>query len=140
MTTMPLRFLADMNISPLTIASFAAEGMDIIRVSNVFPANASDRDILDLARRQERVVITQDLDFSALLALGGHDRPSLVTLRLLDTAPEVVTQRLRQVLPQIEPALRGDVRLQSTIRVCEFASCPFDDISPKESSFPSRKR
>lgn len=47
-----------------------------------------------------------DMDFSALLALGGHDRPSLLTLRLLDTAPDVVTQRLRQVLPQIESVLR----------------------------------
>ncbi len=39
-------------------------------------------------------------------ALRGHDRPSLITLRLLDTAPEVVMQRLRQVLLQIGPALR----------------------------------
>lgn len=106
MAATPLRFLADMNISPLTVDTLAAEGVEIVRVSSVVPANASDRDILDLARRQERVVITQDMDFSALLALGGHDRPSLVTLRLLDTAPDVVTQRLRQVLSQIEPALR----------------------------------
>jgi len=95
-----------MNISPLTVAALAAEGVDIIRVSSVLPANASDSDILDLARRQERVVITQDMDFSALLVLGGHDRPSVVTLRLLDTAPDVVTQRLRQVLPYVEPVLR----------------------------------
>lgn len=102
----PLRFLADMNISPQTVGALAAEGMDIVRVSSLLPANASDESILDLARRQGRVVITQDMDFSALLALGGHDRPSLVTLRLLNTDPEVVTQRLRQVLPQMEDALR----------------------------------
>lgn len=50
--------------------------------------------------------MTQDMDFSALLALGGHSQPSLVTLRLLNTDPEVVTQRLRQVLPQVQAALR----------------------------------
>lgn len=102
----PLRFVADMNISPLTVEALAAEGMDIVRVSSLLPANASDEDVLGLARQQGRVVITQDTDFSALLALGGHDRPSLVTLRLLNTDPEVVTQRLRKVLPQVEPALR----------------------------------
>ncbi len=102
----PLRFLADMNISPLTVQAFAAEGVDIVRVSSVLPVNASDEKILGLARQQGRVVITQDMDFSALLALGGHDQPSLVTLRLLDTDPDVVTRRLRQVLPQIEAALR----------------------------------
>lgn len=101
-----MRFLADMNISPLTVDALAAEGKDIVRVSSLLPRNASDVDILDLARQQGRVLITQDLDFSALLALGGYDRPSLITLRLLDTAPAVVTERLSQVLPQIEAALR----------------------------------
>jgi predicted nuclease of predicted toxin-antitoxin system len=106
MTSAPLRFVADMNISPLTVEVLAAEGMDILRVSSLLLVNASDESILGLAREQGRVVITQDMDFSALLALGGHQQPSLVTLRLLNTDPEVVTQRLRQILPQIEAALR----------------------------------
>lgn len=106
MATASMRFLADMNISPLTVDALAAEGKDIVRASSLLPRNASDVDILDLARQQGRVLITQDLDFSALLALGGYDRPSLITLRLLDTAPAVVTERLSQVLPQIEAALR----------------------------------
>ena len=75
----PLRFLADMNISPLTVNVLADEGMDIVRVSTLLPPSASDESILGLARRQGRVVITQDTDFSALLVLGGYDRPSLVT-------------------------------------------------------------
>jgi predicted nuclease of predicted toxin-antitoxin system len=102
----PLRFIADMNLSPLTVDALAAEGVDIVRVSSLLPANASDENILGLARQQGCVVITQDMDFSALLALGGYDQPSLVTLRLLNTDPDVVTQRLRQVLPQVEAALR----------------------------------
>lgn len=115
-----MRFLADMNLSPLTVATLAADGTDIIRVSDLLSAHTSDEKILDLARREGRVVITQDLDFSALLALGGHDRPSLVTLRLLDTDPDVVTQRLRQVLPQIEAVLSQECAVtveDSTVRV-----------------------
>ena len=102
----PVRFLADMNISSLTVAALVDEGIDILRVSSLLPASASDSDILSLARQQSRVLITQDLDFSALLALGGCDRPSLVTLRLLNTDPDVVTARLRQVLSQTEGVLR----------------------------------
>jgi predicted nuclease of predicted toxin-antitoxin system len=94
-----------MNLSPVTVAALAAEGVDIVRVSSLLPVTASDEEILSLARCDGRVVITQDMDFSALLALGGYDQPSLVTLRLLDTDPDVVTQKLRQVLPQIEVAL-----------------------------------
>jgi predicted nuclease of predicted toxin-antitoxin system len=101
-----VRFLADMNISPLTVQALAAEGVDIVRVSSLLPANAPDEKILALAREQGRVVITHDTDFSALLALGGHDQPSLVTLRVLNTDPAVVTKRLRAILPQLEAALR----------------------------------
>jgi len=104
--TRPLRFLADMNLSPTTVDTLQLEGWDIVRVSTLLPANASDAEILALARRQERVVITQDLDFSALLALGGYDQPSLITLRLSDTDPMRVAQRLRQILPLSEQALR----------------------------------
>jgi len=77
-----IRFLANMNISPKTVDFLSKQGWDIIRVSNILPVNASDQEILDIARQERRVVVTQDLDFSALLALGGYDRPSLITLRL----------------------------------------------------------
>ena len=100
-----LRFLADMNLSPITVDALQREGWDIVRVSTLLPANASDAEILVLARRQNRVVITQDLDFSALLALGGHAQPSLITLRLSNTDPSLVTERLRQIAPQSEQAL-----------------------------------
>lgn len=101
-----LRFLADMNLSPITVGALQREGWDIVRVSTLLPTNASDADILVLARRQDRVVITQDLDFSALLALGGHAQPSLITLRLSNTDPSLVTERLRQIVPQSEQALQ----------------------------------
>lgn len=102
---MPLRYLADMNVSPETIEALKRDGYEIVRVSDLLPASAPDRDILLLARENQMVVITQDLDFSTLLALGGQSRPSLITLRLVDTNPQVVAQRLRQVLPQIEDYL-----------------------------------
>ncbi len=100
------RFLADMNISPKTVEALQKQGYDIIRVSQVLPANASDRKILEFARQEDRSVITHDLDFSALLALGGHSRPSLITLRLSASDPEMVTERLLYILPQIEQILR----------------------------------
>ena len=102
---MGLRFLADMNLSPLTVAALQADGYDILRVSSLLPATTADSVILEEARQREMVIVTQDLDFSALLALGGYARPSLVTLRLSNTDPHVVTQRLRQVLPRLEQHL-----------------------------------
>ncbi len=102
-----LRFLADMNISPQTVSALHHHGWGIIRVSQILAANASDLEILDLARREDRVVITQDLDFSMLLALGGHQRPSLITLRLSTSDPETVTRRLLQIFDRIEEAVES---------------------------------
>ena len=54
-----LRFLADMNLSPQTVADLQAAGWDILRVNQVLLATTSDRDILAYARRDNRVIITQ---------------------------------------------------------------------------------
>lgn len=101
----PLRLLADMNISPLTVAALQDAGWDILRVSDRLSKFAADPEILAFARQEGRVIITQDLDFSTLLALGGHNRPSLITLRLSNTDPTQVTARLFQVLPQLQERL-----------------------------------
>ena len=100
-----IRLLADMNISPQTVTFLQQQGWDIVRVSEVLPATASDSEILEFARREERVVVTQDLDFSTLLALGGYNQPSLITLRLLASDPDTVNQKLIEVLPRIEQEL-----------------------------------
>ena len=86
-----LRLLANMNISPDTVNALHEKGLDIVRVSQILPVTSSDMEILDLARRENRVVVTQDLDFSALLALGGFDKPSLITIRMTVADPDAVT-------------------------------------------------
>jgi predicted nuclease of predicted toxin-antitoxin system len=99
------RFLADLNISPLTVAELRRHGWDVMRSSQLVPATAPDTEIFELARRDGFVVITQDLDYSTLLALSGHAKPSLVTLRLTDSSPDSVTGRLLAVLPLLETGL-----------------------------------
>ena len=99
------RFLADINISPQTVEALRLQGWEISRSSQWMPSTALDEEILNFARSEVRVVITQDLDFSALLALSGQDRPSLVTLRLSTSEPEFVTQRLLDAAPLLGRAL-----------------------------------
>lgn len=101
-----IRLLANMNIAPKTVEALQQQGWDIVRVSQFLPVDASDQEILDFARREGRVVVTQDLDFSALLALGGYEQPSLITLRLTMSDPETVTRRLLEILPGMKQVLR----------------------------------
>ncbi|HVR95196.1 MAG TPA: DUF5615 family PIN-like protein [Thermoanaerobaculia bacterium] len=100
-----LKFLADINISPSTVEDLQRRGWDIERVSRWLDPRTADREILAFARQEGRIVITQDLDFSALLALNGWDRPSLITLRLSGSDPELVTTRILMVAPLLQRLL-----------------------------------
>jgi hypothetical protein len=56
------------------------------------PAASFGPEILDLARREKRVINTQELDFSAGLALAGFKKPRLITLRMSIFGPKAVTR------------------------------------------------
>ncbi len=99
------RLLANMNISPETVNALHEKGLDIVRVSQILPVTSSDAEILNLARKEKRVVVTQDLDVSSLLALGGIDSPSLITMRMTVSDPEAITKKLLEVLPEIQDVL-----------------------------------
>jgi predicted nuclease of predicted toxin-antitoxin system len=49
-----------------------------------------------------RTVLTQDLDFSHLIALSGSTTPSLITLRLSSARIEYVNAILQRTLPDLE--------------------------------------
>jgi predicted nuclease of predicted toxin-antitoxin system len=101
-----LRLLADVHISPLTVAALKSQGYDIVRITDLLPATTADVEILELARVEGKVVLTQDLDFSMLVALSNHGLPSLITLRLSSAKPDVVAQKLLDVLPAVETELK----------------------------------
>lgn len=100
-----LRYLADMNLSPQTVRILADAGYDIIRVSDVMPVSARDKEILEYARQREMVVVSQDLDFSALVAVSGATEPSLVNVRMSTGDPVHIGRRLRDVLPRLRDAI-----------------------------------
>ena len=106
-----LRLIADVHISPLTVADLQAKGYDIVRTTDLLPPTASDAKILELARLENCIVVTQDLDFSMLIALGKYDQPSLITLRLSSAQPSLITQKLLDILPQLKYELLEGVAL-----------------------------
>lgn len=101
----PVKLLADMNISPQTVKTLKQEGWDVIRMTDVLSPTTPDGEILNWAGNNNHIVVTQDLDFSTLLALSGRHHPSLITLRLGDADPQTVTKRLLVILPKVIAAL-----------------------------------
>jgi len=97
-----MKILADIHISPITVRFLQDLGHDAIRVNEILPSNSSDKTIVETAKKERRVIITQDLDFSEIISLTGKKAPSLISLRLSSSRIEYVNKRLEKVLPKIE--------------------------------------
>jgi predicted nuclease of predicted toxin-antitoxin system len=102
-----VRFLADAGISPETVAFLARLGHDVTHVRTLGMHRAPDRAIVDHARADARVVLTFDLDFGDILAIGVLDSPSVVLLRLSDERSDEVNRRLSAVIAEQAAALES---------------------------------
>ena len=97
-----MNFIADMHISPLTVEELRKAGYMITRVTERLPATASDKEIVQLALQTKSAIITQDLDFSAIVAQSGLQGPSILSLRVADAKPHDIATILKTVLPLVD--------------------------------------
>lgn len=101
-----MNFLADMGISPKTVAHLRDLGHDAVHLHEQGLDRLPDPEILEKARTENRVLLTHDLDFGELLAAGGGRLPSVVIFRLRNMRPEQVTRYLDEVLAHHTDSLR----------------------------------
>lgn len=102
-----MRILADLHIAPRTVGFLRALGHDVVRVTEVLPATASDVAIVAHAIADHRAILSQDLDFSAIVALSGKNIPSVISLRLSISRIEYVNSILERTLGTIESDVAG---------------------------------
>jgi len=93
-----MRFLVDMPLSPELAEWLNQEGHEAVHAFHCGLGEASDEAILELARTEQRVVITADLDYPRLLALTESEGPGVILFRGGDYSEEEAVARLRRVL------------------------------------------
>jgi predicted nuclease of predicted toxin-antitoxin system len=71
-----------MHISPQTVGFLRSLGHDVQRIPDLLPISANDHDIVAKATTEDRAILTQDMDFSAIIALAGNRFLSLISLHL----------------------------------------------------------
>ena len=87
-----------MNLSPLWVGFLTGHGLDVVHWSNVGDAKAPDTALMDWARMNGHLVLTHDLDFSALIALAGLRGPSVVHVRSHGILPAQIGDTVVEVL------------------------------------------
>jgi predicted nuclease of predicted toxin-antitoxin system len=99
-----VRFLVDANLSPLVTEWLRSNGHDAVHAFELGLAAARDSEILEHAARGGRIVLTSDLDFGDIAALGGGSAWVCI-IRLRSNRTARIIARLERALPQPAPVL-----------------------------------
>ena len=101
-----MKLVVDMNLSPSWAASLTRLGFEAVHWSTIGAPTAPDDEILAWAREHGYAVITNDLDFSAILAATKDQTPSVLQIRtqdlLSDAAINSVATAIEAFRPDIE--------------------------------------
>ena len=77
-----MKLLLDMNVPLMFSTLFTNKGIDTIRWSDIGLPNAKDNEIMSYARDNNLIVLTYDLDFSAILSTTHDLKPSIIQIRV----------------------------------------------------------
>jgi predicted nuclease of predicted toxin-antitoxin system len=100
-----MRFLADMGVSLGVCAWLRQEGHDVVHLRDEGLQRLPNGEIFLKAVKEDRIVLTFDLDFGEIVSNAGTDTAGVVVFRLKNTRTERVIERLGTVLRQSQDAL-----------------------------------
>lgn len=102
-----MKILVDMNLSPLWADTLQELGWEAVHWSAVGNPSAPDTEIFEHANRHRYVVLTHDLDFSAILAVTHATAPSVIQVRTQDVLSDQFRDTLTLALRQFESELES---------------------------------
>lgn len=92
-----MKLLLDQGLPRTSAELLRASGIDAVHVGDIGYATAEDATILQLARDEQRVIVTFDADFHELLALSGA-APSVIRIRIEGLRAATLVSLLQTVL------------------------------------------
>lgn len=113
-----MKVFLDENLSAAIVHVLRERGIDAVHARDAGFAAAADEAILDWCRKENRVAITRDADFHAILAQTGVDRPSVVRIRIEPISEpdliRIIEWIVREKQPELERGVAMTVKRTST--------------------------
>lgn len=100
-----MKLLIDMNLSPRWVGVLAGADIEATHWSSVGANTALDSEIMSYAKANGYIVLTHDLDFSAILAATQGNKPSVVQIRAEDVSARAIGKQLVIALRQMATEL-----------------------------------
>lgn len=100
-----IRLLLDQGLPRTTGKHLSATEWDVIHVGDIGLSRATDRQILDYAKSDNRICVTLDADFHALLATTNASGPSVIRILKEGLRATALAELLMTVRPHVEKHL-----------------------------------
>jgi predicted nuclease of predicted toxin-antitoxin system len=120
------RLLLDQGVPRSTGALLIPAGWDVIHLGDIGLSRATDPQILIFARTEQRVCVTLDADFHALLATSGERSPSVVRVRRQGLDGSAFAALLQLVWPRIESDVDAGAMVTITERAVRIRRLPIE--------------
>lgn len=93
-----MRFLLDESVDVRVADALRSLAHDCLAIGHDFPSSLADRDVLTIAYRERRVLLTLDRHFGRLVFGEGMPHSGVLYLRLRDEPLDAVINRVQHVL------------------------------------------
>ena len=100
-----MRFLADMGISMRIVEWLRSNNHNVIHLREQNLHTLVDQKIFNKAIRENRIILTFDLDFGEIVALSKRKLVSVILFRLRNTTTPFVLKRLDAVINESKALL-----------------------------------
>lgn len=94
-----MRFLADESCDSAVVRALRTAGFDVLSISESTP-RAEDSEVIGLALREERIVLTEDKDFGRLVYSHGQETLGVIFLRFPTSARRQISKDVVNLVKQ----------------------------------------
>jgi predicted nuclease of predicted toxin-antitoxin system len=101
-----MRFLADECCDFGAVRALRAHGHDVLAVSE-FQSRSIDKDLIDLALAENRILLTEDKDFGWLVFAGRLDSPGVILIRFPASARNSLAEAVLKLVSEHSSELPG---------------------------------
>ena len=115
-----IRILLDQGLPRSAAKILTDKGWDVLHTGDIELSRATDRQILDFARKEDRVIITLDSDFHAILAVENAESPSVIRIRQEGLKGPELAELIMKIWPEIHNILQKGAMItvtESAIRI-----------------------